>query len=230
MARCGCSQSCACEVTVADTESVDMNITGNGNPGSPYIINSDVVLLPDGEPPLAGANALKTSAGGLYVDEAGGPGGGGCAFGFNALGPFSVAVGDDVVALPEAPNGSQSGWLFPTATGEGQLPAGMWHVTGSVEIEFDDPATGYVEAEYHPTPLVTGVNPARGGKVTGGRLYVVAEAIVLLPFSGVVLQDAPWTPALTLTNITDVAATGLVTYHALGLASGCATTATVGGG
>lgn len=69
MARCGCAQGCACSVTVEDTPTVDMSATGNGAAGTPYAISGSVILVPDGEGPLVGANALKADALGLYVEE-----------------------------------------------------------------------------------------------------------------------------------------------------------------
>jgi len=69
MARCGCTTGlCACQIGVADTDTVDMSVTGNGVPDTPYTLSADVILVPDGEGPLAGENALKDDALGLYVD------------------------------------------------------------------------------------------------------------------------------------------------------------------
>lgn len=68
MARCGCAQGCSCAVEGAPSQSAATSVVGNGAPGSPYVIESEAILVPDGTGPIFGENALKVSASGLYVD------------------------------------------------------------------------------------------------------------------------------------------------------------------
>jgi hypothetical protein len=62
--------------------------------------------------------------------------------------------------------------------------------------------------------------------VIHGRLDIVAETLVVVPFSGVVMQDAVWTPQLSVSNDTDEDLAGTAHYNAFGVECASATTAT----
>ncbi|WP_030236770.1 hypothetical protein [Streptomyces sp. NRRL S-350] len=54
------------QVTVQDTSTVDMTLTGTGTAASPYVVSSVVKLEP--APPGGGTNLIKTGANGLYLE------------------------------------------------------------------------------------------------------------------------------------------------------------------
>jgi hypothetical protein len=54
------------QVTVADTPTVDMTLTGAGTAASPYVVSSAVKLEPT--PPGGGSNLIKSDANGLYLE------------------------------------------------------------------------------------------------------------------------------------------------------------------
>jgi hypothetical protein len=54
------------QVTVADTPTVDMTLTGAGTTASPYIVSSAVKL--EASPPGGGSNLIKQDANGLYLE------------------------------------------------------------------------------------------------------------------------------------------------------------------
>ncbi len=44
MARCGCAEgSCSCVIVGADTEAISTEVTGNGAPGTPYVVTSEFI-------------------------------------------------------------------------------------------------------------------------------------------------------------------------------------------
>jgi hypothetical protein len=94
MARCGCTQSCACAVAAGTTETVLTTVTGNGSAAAPYTVLSEAILVPDGVAPLVGPNALKESSAGLYVDP---------ALSSSQLWDINVASGNLLVGVPDTP-------------------------------------------------------------------------------------------------------------------------------
>lgn len=54
------------QLTVADTPSTDLTLTGAGTAASPYVLKSDVILDPT--PPGGGGNLIKSNADGLYLE------------------------------------------------------------------------------------------------------------------------------------------------------------------
>ncbi|MGW1989577.1 hypothetical protein [Embleya sp. NPDC001921] len=54
------------QLTVADTPSTDLTLTGAGTTASPYVLKSDVILDPT--PPGGGVNLIKSNADGLYLE------------------------------------------------------------------------------------------------------------------------------------------------------------------
>lgn len=63
MARCGCTQTCACAVVGADTASASTTVVGNGTVDTPYIVSveADAGALP----------FLPLEAGGVSVENVG---------------------------------------------------------------------------------------------------------------------------------------------------------------
>lgn len=229
MARCGCAQGCSCAVIGIDTESVATTVTGNGALATPYQVESHAILLPDGDPPLLGANALKVGPdGGLYVDElVAEPT---CAWGFNGHGIETVETETSNSIPISAATGGINGQLFVTANGAAELPAGMWTIHGFVVMDFGyAAATGDIVLNYLPAPLSEGSDPARAGQISGSISVIEADKVTVW-FSGVVLQDADWNPELTIMNSTDQDADCTVTYNAFGMACAYPTTSTTGGG
>lgn len=66
MPRCGCgSQTCACAVQGMDGLTVDVDVSGTGTEGAPYVVTAEVIIAPDGA--TGGPNLLRARADGLEV-------------------------------------------------------------------------------------------------------------------------------------------------------------------
>lgn len=125
------------ELQVTDTPSVDLTLTGDGTPGTPYEVSAAVNLDP--APPGGGTNLVQEGPGGLYVECAdvrgclsAGPG-----VDYDAATGVISATGGDATALTV----TDSQTLDLTLTGDGS-PGAPYEITGSVVLDPAPPEGG----------------------------------------------------------------------------------------
>lgn len=141
-------------------------------------------------------------------------------------------TGSDFVEIScPAPDGSQANFLYPSETGPTVLGAGVWMVSGTAMIYWDDPVTPTDKArvEWYP-----GVGPSTG---VAGFLYgesgdiLPGTEITAVNFSGALRVTDTWSPYVEVFgNYSSARTADVIVYlHAIGTGCGCATSVTTGG-
>lgn len=151
-----------------------------------------------------------------------------CTWGFNGGAGYAIDAGDFLtVAIGTDANGNLYPPSFATA---GQLEGGLWHITGQIRVTAAGPASGDIAVFYAAPFESSGADPAASGGQIIGFGYLAGETQTVIPFDGVVLLDAEWTPELVLFNTTDQDITGTIRYNASGTSCSCRLATTPGGG